>query len=304
MYVPHVAGNALHVGVTVDEMLENLVLLLVAGLQGHAVLPVALGVVFLVFPQVIRLDAKQHVHVGQALGAVVAGFLPGPQAGAEVAVEADGQAHLLGLAQAAQDEIGAVLVQRRGDAGQVQPVKALKQLLQIDLGQVVLGQGAVHAVIDDLTGADAVAGLEVIGAQAAAGGLLLGREDHRRTVHVVAAQPADGAFTQGVVGHHAEEGGVHAQVGQGQGNVGLAAAVAGLEAGCHTDLFIIRRGQAQHDFANGNKFLRTIIAKQDRVGMFHGLPPVFIGDLCKTPHFLSFYIVRHYQKKINRIRPV
>ncbi len=112
--IAHMAGNALEVGVTVDEMLENFVLLLIAGLQGDAVLPVTLSMILFVLPQVVRLDAEQYINVGQALGAVVAGILPGPQRGTEVAVKADGQALLLGGAQAAQDKIGAVFVQRRG----------------------------------------------------------------------------------------------------------------------------------------------------------------------------------------------
>ena len=120
--VAHMAGNALQIRVAVNEMLEDLVLLLIAGLQGHAVLPVAFGMILVVLPQVVRLNAKQHIDIGQALGAVVAGLLPAPERGAEVAVKADGQALLLGGAQAAQDEIRTIFVQRRGDAGQVQPV--------------------------------------------------------------------------------------------------------------------------------------------------------------------------------------
>ena len=63
--IAHMAGNALEVGVAGNEVLEDLVLLLIAGLQGHAVLPVALGVVALILPQVVRLNAKQHIHIGR-----------------------------------------------------------------------------------------------------------------------------------------------------------------------------------------------------------------------------------------------
>ena len=79
------AGNALQIRVAVNEMLEDLVLLLIAGLQGHAVLPVAFGMILVVLPQVVRLNAEQHIDIGQALGAVVAGLLPAPERGAEVA---------------------------------------------------------------------------------------------------------------------------------------------------------------------------------------------------------------------------
>ena len=269
MGVAHMAGNALDVGVTVDKMLEDLILLLIAGLQGDAVLPVALGVVLIILPQVVRLDAEQYIHIGQALGAIVAGLLPRPEGGTEIAVKADGQPLLLGGLEAAQDKVGAVAVQCRGNAGQVQPVKAVKQRIKIDLAQVVLGQSAVHTVIDDLAGADAVAGLKIIGTQTMAGGLLLGGEDHRRAVYIVAAQPAHGAFAQRVVGHHAEEGGIHPKVGQCQRNVGLTAAVAGLKGGGHANFFIVRRGQSQHHLADGDEFLRAVVAHQDRIAVLH-----------------------------------
>ena len=68
--ITHMAGNALDVGVTVDKMLEDLILLLIAGLQGDAVLPVALGVVLLILPQVVRLNAEQYIHIGQALSLI------------------------------------------------------------------------------------------------------------------------------------------------------------------------------------------------------------------------------------------
>ena len=271
--IAHMAGDALEVGIALDEVLEDLVLLLIAGLQGHAVLPVALAVVVLVLPQVVGLNAQQHVHIGQALGAEVAGFLPAPQGGAEVAVEADGQALFLGDLEHIQDEGAAVGGQSRGDAAQVQPVEALQQSVQIDLREIVLGDGTVLAVVDDLGRADAVAGLQIISTQTVGRSLVRLGEDHGGAVHIVGTQPAHGALAQAVVGHHAEEGAVHTKVSQCQCNVGLAAAVAGLKAGCHTDLLVVRRGQAQHDLAAGDEFLAGGIVAKDRVEMFHNAPP-------------------------------
>ena len=212
MGIADVAGDALQAGVALDEVLENFVLLLIAGLQRHAVLPVALGVVVLVLPQVVGLDAQQHVHIRQALGAEVTGLVPGPEGGAEVAVEADGQALFLGLLEHINDEAAAVGGQSRGNAAQVQPVEALQQLVQIDLREIVLGDGAVLAVIDDLGGADAVAGLEVVCTQTVGGRLIRLGEDHGGAVDVVGAQPAHGAFAEAVVRHDAEKGAVHAEV--------------------------------------------------------------------------------------------
>ena len=222
----------------------------------------------------VGLDAQQHVHIGQALGAEVAGLVPGPEGGAEVAVEADGQALLLGNLEHINDEAAAVGGQSRGDAAQVQPVEALQQLVQIDLREIVLGDGAVLAVIDDLGGADAVAGLEVVSTQTVGGGLIRLGEDHGGAVDVVGAQPAHGALAEAVVRHDAEEGAVHAEVCQRKGDVGLTAAVAGFKIRRHAELFVVRRGQTQHDLAAGDKLLSGGLVAQNGVEMFHNGPPV------------------------------
>ena len=247
--VAHMAGDALQVGVALDKPLEDLVLLLVAGLQGHTVLPVALAVVVFVLPQVVGLNAQQHIHVGQALGTEVPCLLPSPQGGAEVAVKAHGQALLLGNLQHIKDQAAAVGCQCRGNAAEVQPVVALQQSVQIHLRKIVLGNGAMLAVVDDLGSADAVAGLQIISTQTVRRGLVRLGQDHGGAVHIVGAQPAHSALAQTVVGYYAEEGAVHAKVCQCQRNVGLAAAIAGLKSGCHADLFVVRRGHIQ-DFLN------------------------------------------------------
>ena len=129
------------------------------------------------------------------------------------------------------------------------------------------------AVVDDLGSADAVAGLQIISTQTVRRGLVRLGQNHGGAVHIVGAQPAHGALAQTVVGHYAEEGAVHAEVCQCEGDVGLAAAVAGLKAGSHADLFVVRRGQAQHDLAAGDEFLAGGIVAKDRVEMFHNAPP-------------------------------
>ena len=276
--VAHMAGNALQVGVALDEPLEDLVLLLVAGLQGHAVLPVALAVVVFILPQVVGLNAQQHIHIGQAFGTEVPCFLPGPQGRAEVAVKAHGQALLLGNLQHIKDQAAAVGCQCRGNAAEVQPVVALQQGVQIHLRKIILGNGAVFAVVDDLGSADAVAGLQIISTQTVRGGLVRLGQDHGGAVHIVGAQPAHSALAQTVIGHYAEKGAVHAKVCQRQRNVGLAAAIAGLKSGCHADLFVVRRGQAQHDLTTGDELLAIGFAAKDRIEMFHNAPPDNIAD--------------------------
>ena len=82
-----------------------------------------------------------------------------------------------------------------------------------------------------------------------------------------------------IVGHDDEEGGIHAEVRQRQRDVGLAAAVAGLKAGCHTDLLVVRRGQAQHDLTTGDELLAIGFAAKDRIEMFHKAPPDDIAEI-------------------------
>ena len=76
------------------------------------------------------------------------------------------------------------------------------------------------------------------------------------------AQHADGTFSQAVIGHNAEKCAVHAKICQRQRNIGLAAAIACLKIGRHTDFFIIRRCQTQHDLTDCKKFLWAVIMFQ------------------------------------------
>ena len=89
MRIAHVSRDALEVWIALDKPLEDFILLLIAGLHRHAVLRVALTMVVLVAPEVIRLDAQQNIDVGEALRAEIASLFPAPQHAAEIAVEAD-----------------------------------------------------------------------------------------------------------------------------------------------------------------------------------------------------------------------
>ena len=232
--------------------------------------------VLLVPPQVVGLDTQQHIHIGQALGAVVPGLLPGPQLGAEIAVKADGKALLPGLDQAVQDKPGTAGGQGRGDSAEMQPVEALQQGIQVHPGKIVLGDGAVPAVVGHLAGADAVAGLQIIGAQPVGGGFLGGGQDNGSTVDVVGPEHPHRTFSQGIVGDDGEKGAVHPQIGQRKGDIGLAAAVAGLKAVCHPDFTVVGRGETEHDLPEGNKFLSALPLEQ-RVGMYHApIPPYML----------------------------
>ena len=276
MGVANVPRDAFEVRIALDKALEDFVLLLVAGLHRHAVLHVAPAVVVLVAPEVIRLDAQQDIDIGQALRAEIARLLPAPEHAAEIAVKADRQPLFLGDAQHIQHQLAAIRAERRGDAAQVQPVKALQQRAQIDVRKIVFGHGAVLAVVNDLAGADAVARLQVIRAQTVGRRFLRRGQDHRGAVHVVGAQPAHGALAEAVAWHDGEERAVHAEVGQREGDVGLAAAIAGLKPGGHADFFVVRRRQAKHDFAHRDEFPAVFHVLQKRIIVDHRLQPAFL----------------------------
>ena len=270
MGVTHMTADALDIGVAFNEVLEHLILLFIAGLERYAIFPVALAVVIFVLPQVVRLNAQQHIHIGQALGAIVPGLLPGPQLGAEVAVEAGNQPQFLGSFQAIENKVGTAGTKGGRNAGHMEPGKAGEQFGNVHLAQVVLGNGGVLPVIGHLAGPDAVAGFQVVGAQPMGGGFLRGGQDYRGAVNVIGAEHPDGALADGVVGNHGEEGGVDAQVGQGKGDVGFTAAVGGLKFIGHADFLIIGGRKTEHDFADGNELMLTAGIGQKRIVMFHG----------------------------------
>ena len=267
MGIPHVPRDAFQVRIPLREGLEDLILLLVAGLQRHSVLQVPLGRILRIPVQMIGLDSHQHVHIGQALRAVVPGFLPGPQGGAEVPVKGHRQPQLLRRLQHVQRQLRAVFPQRRGDAGKMQPGEILQQRLQIHPGKIIFRDGRVLPVIDHLAGPDPVSRLQIIGPQPVGGRLLRPGQDHGRAV--VAPQRPHRALPQGVVRHHREEGGINPQVRQRQGDVRLRSPVAGLKAVGHPDLVIVRRGQPQHDFPHGDEPVRPFLSLQKRISVLH-----------------------------------
>ena len=67
------------VGIARHKRLKDSILLLIGGLQGYAVLHIALAMIALVAPQMIGFDAQQHINIGQAQGAEVPRLLPCPQ---------------------------------------------------------------------------------------------------------------------------------------------------------------------------------------------------------------------------------
>ena len=217
----------------------------------------------------VRLDAQQDIDIGQTLRAEITRFFPAPEHAAEVAVEADRQALFLSDAQHIQHQLAAIRAERRGDAAQVEPVKALQQRAQIDIRKIILRHGAVLSVIDDLARADSVSGFKVIGAQTVSRRFFRCGKNHRRAVNVVGTQPADGAFAQTVIRNDREERAVYAEVGERERDIGFAAAVACLKSGCHANLFVVWRRQTEHDFAHGDKLFAVFHVLEQGIVMNH-----------------------------------
>ena len=92
--------DTFQIRISLNECLEDLVLLFVAGAERNIVLAISLAVVAFILPEMIGLDAKEHIHIRQALRAEIPCLLPGPEGASEIAVKADGQSFFLGDLQA------------------------------------------------------------------------------------------------------------------------------------------------------------------------------------------------------------
>ncbi len=172
----------------------------------------------------VFLVGDDGVHVLDQLGHhLVGGLAVLPEVLAVVQVAAHVQAQLLGGLHCSQGEVRRGLADGRGDAGDVEPGGAGHDLFPVDGVGLGFGDGAARAVIDDLAGTLDGAGLQIIDAHAA--GLI----DDGVHVHAEAAELPRAGAADVVVGQNGDEGGVHPVVGQGNGDVGFAAAEGGFQ---------------------------------------------------------------------------
>ena len=102
-----------------------------------------------------------------------------------------------GRARGGDGRVGAALPQRRGHAGQVQPVGAVEQSRPVVRVGRGLREGGVGPVVEHLAGPLHGAGLEEVQAHPAAAGA------HAARVHAVPAQLAGGRRAERAVGHDA-----------------------------------------------------------------------------------------------------
>ena len=151
---------------------------------------------------------------------------------------------LAGLAADLDD----ILAQSRGDAGEVEPVHALEDLIPIKVGGLSQLDGTVGTVVD-ADGTTLRSTLLVVvdaNAIAAAG-------DHAG-VNAVTAQAVDSGLTDCVCGELSDESCVQTVVGQRNSNVCLAAAEAELQAVSLNETLVVERLQTDHQFAKSNDF--------------------------------------------------
>src|SRR5699024_5508430 len=164
----------------------------------------------------ILLVGNADINILAQVGHGSAGFLTGPELAAVVQVAADLDAvGLSGLAGFAAD-IDNIGAQRRGVAGEVEPIDAFKDRIPVEIGGRGFLNGRVGAVIDADRTALGSALLIVIDADTVAAADNLGGID------AVAAQAVDRALADCMGRQLGDEDRIGARVGERDGHVGVA----------------------------------------------------------------------------------
>ena len=194
----------------------------------------------------IFLVGDANVDVLSQLGHSGIGLGTGPQLAAVVQVAGDLDAASLGCLAGLLADFHAVGTQSGGDAGEVEPVGAFKDLVPIE----ILGLSQLDGGIGTVVNADGAtlrsALLVVVDTHTVAA------TDDQRGVNAIAAQRVHSSLADGMGGQLGNKSGIHAVVGQGNGNVGFAAAEGEFYTlGLHETL-IVEGLQTQHQFAKGN----------------------------------------------------
>ena len=143
-------------------------------------------------------------------------MLTGPQLAAVVQVAADLHAVSLSSLAGLQADLDDICAQSRGDAGEVEPIDTLEDLIPVEIGRLSQLDSAVGTVIDADRAALRSALLVVVDADTvtAAG-------DHAG-IDAVAAQAVDSGLADSVCGQLGDESCVQAVVSQRDSDVTLA----------------------------------------------------------------------------------
>ena len=183
----------------------------------------------------VLLVGDADVNILAQVGHGSAGLLTGPQLAAVVQVAADLHAVCLCSLAGLAADLNDVLAQSRGDAGEVEPVHALEDLVPVEVRGLSQLDGAVGTVVDADGTTLGSALLVVVDADTvtAAG-------DHAG-IDAVAAQAVDSGLADGMCGQLGDESSIQAVVCQRDCNVGLAAAEAELQAVSLNETLIVER---------------------------------------------------------------
>ena len=157
--------------------------------------------------------------------------------------------------------------QSGGDAGEVEPVHALEDLVPVKVAGLGLLDGGVGAVVDAHAATLGGALLVEVNAHTVAA------PDDHGGVHAVAAQGVDGRLADGVGRQLGHIGGVQAVVGQGDGHVGLAAAEGELQVISLDKTLVVIGLEPDHQLAEGNNFHRALllITKSNSMVLLRGI---------------------------------
>ena len=134
------------------------------------------------------------------------------------------------------------------DAGPVEPVSALKNLVPVEIAGLDVRNRRIRTVVDDLGGTHGNALLAEVDAQA-----LLGA-DNVGDVHAEGLERVHRSIADGVGGHRGHIVRIHAVVCQRNSHVRFRAAVNSVKAMSLLETLIALRSKAEHDFTKGNDF--------------------------------------------------
>ncbi len=200
----------------------------------------------------VLLVGDAHIHVLAQVGHGGTGLVTGPQLAPVVQIAGDLHAAGLGGLAGLLADVNHIGAQGRRDAGEVEPVHALKDGVPVKVGGGSLLNGGVGPVVNAHAAALRSALLVEVNAHPVAAADDLGG------VHAITAQGVHRRLTDGVGGELGDIHGVQAVIGQGHGHVGLAAAEGEFQVvGLDKPLVVVGL-ETDHELAEGDYFRHII----------------------------------------------
>ena len=161
----HMSCNAFDIRISLYKSLEYFFLLFTVRLEWNTILHITCGMIFFIFPDVVRLDSKKNIYIWKVEGTEISCFLPAPQCTSEISVKADGHAVFLCCFQAGQDQFTAAFSKCRCNAAQMKPGVTFQKFFHICFAEIIFGKGTVLSVIHHFTWTDSVTCLQIIGSK-------------------------------------------------------------------------------------------------------------------------------------------